>query len=93
MLTPLRSSLFLTCLLQSHKHHFKVIAQHGVVFDLYSLQAASEIKKAQALDYLAAQQAQQQWNLERPLDRFIVPLDQVALSAQDTAAELFVLHK
>lgn len=59
---------------------------------MYSSQAASEIKKAQALDYLAAQQAQQQWDLERPLDRFIAPLHQVALSAQDTAAELFVLH-
>ena len=52
-----------------------------------SVQAALEIKKAQALDYLAAQQAQQQWDLERPLDRFIVPLDQVALPSQDTAAE------
>lgn len=44
------------------------------------VQAASEIKKAQALDYLAAQQAQQQWDLERPLDRFIQPLDQVDLA-------------
>lgn len=47
--------------------------------EIYSVQAASEIKKAQALDYLATQQAQQQWDLERPLDRFIVPLDQVIL--------------
>ena len=62
-----------------------------VVIELHSVQAASEIKKAQALDYLAAQQAQQQWDLERPLDRFIVPLDQVTLSAQDTAAKLLVL--
>ena len=37
-----------------------------------------EIKKAQALDYIAGQQEQQQWDLERPLDRYIEPLDQVA---------------
>lgn len=45
--------------------------------ELNSVQAASEIKKAQALDYLAAQEAQQQWDLERPLDRFIMPINQV----------------
>ena len=42
-----------------------------------TLQAATEIKNAQALDYLAGQQEQQQWDLERPLDRYIEPLDQV----------------
>ena len=50
--------------------------------ELRNVQAASEIKKAQALDYLATQQAQQQWDLERPLDRFIVPLNQVILWTQ-----------
>lgn len=47
--------------------------------ELHGVQAAIETKKAQALDYLASQQAQQQWDLERPLDRFIVPLNQVTL--------------
>lgn len=41
------------------------------------LQAALEIKKAQALDYLAGQQEQAKWDLQRPLDRFIEPLNQV----------------
>ena len=58
---------------------------------LNNVQAATEVKKAQALDYLAAQQAQQQWDLERPLDRFIVPLNQVPLCIQNTATEPFVL--
>lgn len=42
------------------------------------MQAATEIKKAQALDYLAGQQEQQQWDLERPLDRHTEPLHEVA---------------
>ena len=78
----------LVCSASESQTLFYVLA---VVVELHSVQAASEIKKAQALDYLAAQQAQQQWDLERPLDRFLVPLDQVTLAAQDTAAEPFVL--
>ncbi|KAL3147912.1 hypothetical protein ABBQ32_002622 [Trebouxia sp. C0010 RCD-2024] len=59
------------------------IAKGDMADDLFaklnSVQAASEIKKAQALDYLAAQEAQQQWDLERPLDRFIMPINQISV--------------
>lgn len=49
----------------------------SVLLKSHCLQAALEIKKAQALDYLASQQEQTKWDLERPLDRFIEPLNQV----------------
>ena len=51
--------------------------KHGILFDWEHPQAALEIKKAQALDYLAGQQDQAKWDLQRPLDRFIEPLNQV----------------
>lgn len=40
-----------------------------------SPQAAAEIRKGLALDYAAPQAEQAQFQLERPLDRYLLPLD------------------
>ncbi|DBA87841.1 TPA: hypothetical protein ACH3X1_004837 [Trebouxia sp. C0004] len=63
----------------------------GDMADDLLVKAATEIKKAQALDYLAGQQEQQQWDLERPLDRHIEPLHQaltVKAAVEDPATEI-----